>query len=575
MFKWIRPALFSRAQSPDSYFRRMFAMTDFRLPLEAWQATGSVMTNILVASLAINILSLAFPLTLLQIYDRIIPNVAINTLVLLVIGVSIALLLEVALRVARSYVGAWADSKFEHLIGCRAFKHLIQSPLYEYIREGSGIHLKRINFLSQMRDFYAGQALVSLADLPFVFVLLALVILIANWLVLIPLGVLVTFIFVTLIHAKNLDDVLQQRQTQDDRRSNFLIETLTNIHTVKSVTMEAQMLRRYERLQRTSSVHDYDLSMLNSVSGVNTLMLSQIVIILVVAFGSIMVIHGNLTIGGLAACTLLSGRSLQPVTNLVSVWTRLQTIKIARDELQKVLELPFESRENAPQLMKVHGDIQFQNVSFRYKDEGPDIIHDFNLHIPAKGSISITGAGLSGKSTLLWLLLGMLRPTHGKILIDDQDVDKFQVQSVRRQIAYMPQQGMLFKGTIMENLTMFRKGDYYQRALNAAKLVGLNTIIEHLPLGYDTPVADQTMESLPRGLRQRIAIARALLLEPPIVVFDEANTAIDMQGDSIIKALLEKMVGRVTLILISHRPSIINVAKTHYLLENGTLRLAE
>jgi len=546
---------------------------DFSLPIGAWSSTREVLGSILLASLIVNVLSLAFPMTLLQIYDRIIPNVAYNTLVLLVIGVGVAILLETILRSLRSYVGAWADSKFEHLIGCEAFHHIIGCSLQEFISEGTGAHIKRINSINQMRDFYAGQALVSMADMPFVILLFAFIAYIAGYLVLVPITLLTIFLSLTVAHASKLGDVLRNRQRHDERRSSFIIESLSNIHTIKSVTMESQMMRRYERLQRTSAVSDFEISQLGSESMLNSTLMSQLTIVLVVTFGSIMVIKGQLTIGGMAACTLLSGRVLQPVSSLVSVWTRLQTIKIARDELQSILDLPLESKEGAKPLEVTDGAIEFKDIMFRYKEDTPYVLKGFNLNIPAKAAISIGGAGLSGKSTVCWLLLAMLKPQTGSVTIDGQDIHQCQAQSVRKNIAYLPQEGVLFNGTIIENLTMFEQGrEVRSRAIAAAKFVGLSEVIERLPQGYETPVADQSIDALPRGIRQRIAIARAFVHEPLIVIFDEANAAIDVQGDNTLKKVLQKLVGKVTLIIISHRPSVSKIATTHYTLEDGVLR---
>jgi len=563
-----------KPQKNRSGFRHLFDITDFSLPIEAWNATGHVLGTILIASLIINIVSLAFPLTLLQIYDRIIPNQAYSTLILLIIGVTVALIIETLLRITRSYVGAWADSKFEHLMGCRAFETLFNGSLEDYMREGSGRHLKRINSINLMRDFYAGQALVTLADLPFVLILFALLILIVGWLTLVPFIILVVFIVITLVHAKHLEDLLQGRKLHDDRRASFLIETLTNIHTIKSITMEAQMMRRYERLQNTSTVNDYDVSIMGSDAMIQSTMLSQLTVIIMVTIGITMVMNGSLTIGGLAACTLLSGRVLQPISNLVGVWTRLQSIKLARDELQEILDLPPEFKLDAPKLIVTEGEIFFNNVNFRYKKDAPYILKNFNLIVRPKEAICITGKGLQGKSTICWMLLAMLRPESGQVTIDGQNIFDCNFRSLRQQIGYLPQQGMLFNGTIMENLTMFQKGiEWHKKAIAAAKLVGLNDTVEHLPTGYETMVADQSIEALPRGMRQRIAIARAFVHEPPIIIFDEANTAIDMQGDALIKELLEKLVGRVSLIVISHRPSITKIIPKQYLFENGSLRL--
>lgn len=551
---------------------KVFKDSDYTLPIKAWNATTHVLLSIFTASFAINLLSLAFPLALLQIYDRVIPNDAMSTLTLLIVGVGIALLLEACFRIARSYVGAWADSKFEHVTGCQAFKSLVESSLLEYEKEGSGIHLKRMNALGMLREYYAGQALISVADIPFIILILFIIGYIAHWIVLIPIVIIILYLLLTFYEAHKLQAILTQRFQHDERRFNFIIETLSNIHTVKSVTMEAQMQRRYERLQKVSAVHDYELSMKGSVSTIASISVSQIMIILVVAFGSMLIVKGQLTVGGLAACTLLSGRCLQPITLIVGLWTRLQTIKLANDEVKTVLAMKRESSDLLPTMPKCRGDIALDKLSFRYDDDDSFLIKESSISIKAKETVAITGKGLKGKSTLAWLMMGMFRPTSGRVLIDDQDITNFQAESVRRQIAYLPQKAFIFQGTIMENLTMFQEQELYDYAKKVCGILGIADVIEHLPKGYDTVIGDQTIDTLSRGVMQRIAIARALIRNPRIIIFDEANTAMDMHSDNILRGVLEQLKGERTLILITHRPSILRLADKVFVLEQGQLR---
>ncbi len=529
----------------------------------------------MLATLLINILSLVFPLTLLQIYDRIIPNEAITTLILLCTGVGVSLLFIAVLKIARAYIGAWADAKFEHITGCRAFTSLLRSDLQEYEKVGSGIHLKRLSSLGNLRGFYAGQAIIALIDTPFVIIYLLLFVVIAGWLVLVPMLMLLIFFLVTASNSKKIKAILKSRQDQDDRRLNFIIETISKIHTIKSNTMEAQMLRRYERLQKTASLNDYKVSLKGVFSISEGLTLSQLTIILVVAVGSIFVMKGNLTVGGLAACTLLAGRCLQPINGLISVWNRLQSISLAQEELQKTLEIKAEEEDNLPAVSKVLGDVEFDNVTFSYNDTKPYLISNLNLKIKKGESVAFTGKGLSGKSTILLLLLGMLTPSKGKVLIDGKNIQNIHKDSLRKLIGYLPQNAVLFQGSIMDNLTMFRSEEYYAQAIEVAEKVGLSKIIEHLPDGYDTQVGNQAIETLPRGIKQRVAIARALLHNPSIILFDEANTALDMSSDAMLKELLIELSKSATMIIISHRPSIINIAQRQYSLTEGELRVLE
>lgn len=555
------------AQAISSLFSKL--TESFSLSLSAWGKARHVLVTILVASFIINLLSLVFPLALLQIYDRIIPNVAMHTLVLLALGVIVALTLETLLRIARSYVGAWADAKFEHTTGCQAFSRVLSSSLSRFQREGAGQHLKQLNALFQLRDFYSGQAVISMADLPFIVLLLLLIAYIGTWVVFIPITMLGVFTYMTLQHNRDMETVLADKKLQDERRMNYVIETITHIHTVKSLAMEAQMLRRYERLQRVSSVHDFDVITKGSNATLLGMTVAQLTVVLVVSLGSLMVIKGMLTVGGLAACTLLSGRCLQPVSNIMRLWARLKSIQMARAELMQVLELPQETQKDAPKIKIVRGDIRFEDVTFGHEHQHP-LLERANFTVQAKQVIGISGDGLSGKTTLLWLMMGLLKPSAGKILIDDKDIANVDLHSLREQIAYLPQQGVIFRGTIMDNLTMFDKR-YAERAKNIAKQLGLANIVDNLPSGYDTEVGGQAVDALPRGISQRMTLVRALVREAPIVLFDEANAGIDLHGDAEIKQCLEQLVGKCTLILISHRPSVLALASVRYTLSQGQL----
>lgn len=554
-----------------AFIQKFIESIDFSLPLQAWNNSKQVIYSILLSSMFINILSLAFPMALLQVYDRIIPNVAYQTLVMLLIGVGIALLFEFILKMARSYVSGWADARFEHITGCNMLDKLLKSPLLQYEKEGSGVYLKKLSALNQLREFYSGQVVTAIADLPYIFLLVFLIYYIGSWVVLVPITTLIILLITTVYHASGLEFLLNSRMAHDDRRMNFIIESIGHIHTIKSVAMEAQMLRRYERLQKVSSVYDYEVSLNGAGTMVLGLSLAQITIILVAVCGSILVIHGKLTMGGLAACTLLSGRCLQPINMLVGVWTRLQSVKIATDDIKSLLALKPE-RAELPKIPVVKGKLELKNMCFQYNKD-TILFNDANLVVEANEAIGITGDGQCGKSTLAWLITNVIAPTSGKVIFDKYDTAKFDIESVRRKVAYLPQKRVLFNGTIMENLTMFQVDEFYQKAKTIAKLLGLAEVIEKLPEGYETMVANSTTEALPQGITQRIVLARPLLYNAPIVIFDEANLGIDMHGDDAIRKLLERIKGRCTLILISHRPSILKLADKQYSIKDKKLRL--
>jgi len=412
------------------------------------------MFDLVLASVFINVLSLALPL--LQVYDRIIPNDSRSTLVLLIAGVGTALVLEVLLRIGRAYVSGWMGARFEHMAGCAVVERLLNSAINDFERDGTGVHLERLNALAMLKEFYSGQAILVLCDLPFAVIFLGVIAYLADELVLVPVVLIVLFAITALITGRLLRNALAARMTADDRRFNFIIEVLGGIHTVKSMAMENQMLRRYERLQETCAGTDLNVAFRSSSAVTVGTLFSQLTLFAVVGVGATMVIDGLLTIGGLAACTMLAGRSMQPMQRAVGIWTRFQTIRLARDRLRKIFETPLEAEPGLPKLPDVQGEIAVAGVTFRYRDDLAPILDNVSMQVMPGEAVGVCGGNASGKSTLLYMLMGAMRPEEGTVSIDGNDLSEYDPASLKGQIAYLPQHGVLFNGTIMENITMFR-----------------------------------------------------------------------------------------------------------------------
>lgn len=520
--------------------------------------------DLILASLFINILALAMPLTLLQVYDRIIPNTAEGTLIMLIIGVGSALLLEAGLRQGRSYVSGWMGARFEHLAGVAAVERLINVSIIDYERQGSGVHLERFNALGPLKEFYAGQAILALCDLPFAVLFLAAMFYLAGHLVLVPIALIIIFSITAFFVGRKLKDALESRMNADDRRYSFIIEVLGGIHTVKGLAMEDQMIRRYERLQETCAAAEYNVALHSSSASSTGALFSQLVLFCVVGYGATFVIDGTLTVGGLAACTMLAGRSMQPLQKAVGIYTRFQSIQLSLERVRDLFKMVPEKPFGLPELPPVRGDLRLEGVTFSYGkdkegDDLPPIFDDVGLKIETGETIGITGAGSSGKTTLLYLMMGVFTPTAGRVTIDGLDLVEYEPSSIRHQIAYLPQEGQLFQGTILENVTMYRD-EKSEDALDISRLLGLDSVVAHMPNGYDTVVGDGAGDKLPKGIKQRIAIARALVDKPRVLLFDEANASMDSAGDATLRNLLERLKGRVTLVLVTPRPSMLNLA---------------
>lgn len=549
---------------------------ELNLLTQSWRHRGETFWAIIIGSFIINLLGVAFPIALLQVYDRIIPNRAFNTLTLLLLGVVAVLLFEMCLKILRSYLKGWTDAKNKFFMQINLFNRLLRAELKDFSKEDNSAHVRQLEYISLLQDFSTGQSLSPLTDIPFLILFLGLIGYIGGWLVVVPIIVLGIYLVKVFPHLKKIKDTLDKNKVQQIFRDNFIIETLENINSIKAMALEAQMLRRYERLQTKSIETDYAMSINNSGLQRLTKNLTQTMIVAIIASGSIFVIHGHMTIGSLAASMLLGTRCIQPIGALTSLWLKLKLVKIAKEESEKISAWQPESDTSLPSITQIEGNIRLENVSYSDSSEPENqMLNNINLSVKAKECIAILAGQGTGKSTLLSLIGGTLKPSKGSVFIDDIDTSTIQLESVRRQVAYLPQKPVLFNGSIIENLTMFQEDKDALAAKKISRIIGLDQIIRELPEGYNTPVGNRTTETLPIGIQQRIAIARALVHEPPIVLFDEANGAIDIQGDEVIKQLLQKMVGQCTLIIVSHRPSILNFAKKTYELTSSGLHERE
>ena len=544
-------------------FQRMKKQRPGRLRLSALATMPGGMFDIAVASLFLNILALAMPLALMRIFDHVIPERDAAATFWLAVGVASALILEALLRVGRAYVGGWMGARFEHLTGCGAVERLLGAAITDFEKRGAGAYLERLNALKPLRELYGARAIGAVADLPFVLLFLGVIAYLAGTLVLVPIALIALFCLAALAVGK-LRSAIEEGMLANDRRLGFIIEVLSGVQTVKGLGMEEQMLRRYERLQETSADADYRLALHQGRSLGLGAVLAQLALIGVAGAGALFVIDGSLTVGGLAAAILLAGRAVQPFEDMAALWPRFQAAGFARKRLQQILDMPVDKPTGLLELPAIKGAVDLDGVSFNYgkgKDGEnlPPIFNNTDLHIEAGQTVGIVGRSASGKTTLLYLMMGILTPTAGVARIDGYDLRECDPTQVRRQVAYLPQEARVFNGTVLQNITMFRD-DRAQDALAMSGLLGLDDVFNQLPKGYETRIGEGAEDKLPRGTRQRIAIARALVDKPRVLLFDEANAFIDGPADAQLLEVLMRLRGRVTLVMVTQRPSMLRLS---------------
>jgi ATP-binding cassette subfamily C protein LapB len=491
----------------------------------------------------------------------------------MIIGVGTALILETILKGCRSAVSSWSDARYEYFSLSKGVKQLLYSNLNDFEKSSPGVYLEKLNAIYSLKNFFGGQALLVIVDIPFAVLYLAVIAYLAGPLVLIPIVMLILFAWSILVTSKTMSDEIEERYQVDDRRINYVISLLTGVHTVKSMAIENPMLRRYERLQEASSNSSYQVGLSGSIASIISNSAMQITTALVVAIGAYWVINGHMSSGGLAACILLAGRALQPIGRAIEVLTRLQSIKLAENRLEELNKMPQEKSISLPTFPHIDGKIEIKGLSFRYHTNMPWIFKDINLSIPAKETIAIEGSNFSGKTTLLWMILNIYYPTQGHILIDGHDSADYNATSMREMIAYLPQRGVLFNGTLLENLTMFRP-ELADKAKAIAEEWGIASDIRKLAFGYETRIGKAVSEAISPGLRELIAIARAFVQEkePRIILFDEATRYLDVESDNILQKALKQYKGRSTMVIISSRPSMLSMADRRYAMADMALR---
>lgn len=538
----------------------------FRTPA-AWKKP-----TVLLASLGINILALAMPTVILQVYDRIIPNRAVETFTITIFAMIGVVTLDTLLKIVRSLLLSWEGARFDHRESLKAMNLILDADSQEFGKHSSGFYLDKMHALEQIQEFYSGQSVLLLMDFPFVVIFLVLIWIIAGPLLLIPVVLLALFAIVSLISGRKLHGALKNRSTMEDRRQDFIIETLRGIHTVKSMAMESFMLRRYEKLQLQSADSVFQLSQINSiVQGIGATF-SQVAVVTFAAIGSLSVISGDLTVGALAAGTMLSGRVLQPGLKAMGLWSQFQSLRLARRKVEQLHALKMEQggRYKTPG-QPLTGPIQLERVHFSYGASGAPLLEDLSLTIQPGETIGITGCNGSGKTTLVGLLAGLLTPTQGRILLGGVELAEYDLEYLRANIGIVPQKGVLFEGTILENMTLYREGEAIDHAIELARQLGLDKIISHMPDGLDTRVGGAAVDTLSEGVRQKITMVRSLVGHPSIVLFDDANANFDMKNDGRLLAVMQQMKQRKTMVVVSHRPSFLRICDRRFILSNRQL----
>ncbi|SDV08074.1 type I secretion system permease/ATPase [Pseudomonas mucidolens] len=525
----------------------------------------------IAASFLINIIAMAAPLFVMNVYDRVVPNQAIATLWVLATGIFIAYTFDLILKSLRSLCLDLAGKKTDLIISATLFERIVgMSMKYRPARVGS--FAQNIHEFQSLRDFLASLTLTSLIDLPFTLLIFLVIALLGGHLVWIPMLAFPIALGIGYLLQKPLVATMERTMALASERQSSLIETLAGLDAVKVNNAESERQYQWEQTIGTLSRLELRVKMLSGLSMNITLLIQQLAGVIMIVFGVYQIIDGNLSMGGLIACYMLSGRALSPLASLSGLMTRYQQAKVTMVSTDQMMELPQERNFEERPLSRrtLQGAIECRGLNFTYPNQQNMALRNINLVIKPGEKIGIIGRSGSGKSSLAKLIVGLYQPDSGALLVDGVDIRQIDVSELRHNVGYVPQDIQLLAGTLRDNLVSGARYVEDELVLQAAELAGVHEFARLHPQGYELQVGERG-QNLSGGQRQNVALARALLLNPPILLLDEPTSAMDNTGEERLKQRLQSVVENKTVVLVTHRASLLSLVDRLLVIDRGQI----
>ncbi|MGH2412464.1 MAG: peptidase domain-containing ABC transporter, partial [Microcystaceae cyanobacterium] len=531
-----------------------------------------VLIEVFVASFFVQLFGLANPLMIQVIIDKVIVQNSADTLHVLGIFLLVVAIFEALLTTLRTYLFVDTTNRIDMSLGSEIIDHLLRLPLNYFERRPVGEISTRVNELENIRQFLTGTALTVVLDSIFSVIYIVVMIIYSPLLTLVALGIVPIFIALTLIFSPTIRRQLRTKAERNAQTQSYLVEVMTGIQTVKAQNIELrsrwQWQERYARYVSagfqtvvTSTLASSTSNFLNKLSG-----------LLVLWVGAYLVLDGQLSLGQLIAFRIIASYVTSPILRLTQLWQNFQETALSLERLADIVDTPQEAeqdRQNIPMPL-IKGAVKYESVSFRFKQGGPLQLYNVNLEFPAGTFVGVVGQSGAGKSTLTKLLSRLYEPESGRILIDGYDINKVELYSLRRQVGVVPQETLLFDGTVQENIALTNPDATTEEIIEAAKVAAAHEFIMTLPNGYNSRVGERGA-ALSGGQRQRIAIARSVMQRPQILVLDEATSALDYATEHQVSVNLDEAFRTHTVFFITHRLSSIRGSDVIVMMDAGTI----
>jgi ATP-binding cassette subfamily C protein LapB len=525
--------------------------------------------DVFIASFLINVFGLASPFFVLNVYDRVIPNSAFETLWVLAIGISVIYVFAVIMRGLRGYFVDEAGKKANLEISAMLFQKVLGLRM-EARPQSVGSFSKNLQEFESVRDFITSFSITALIDLPFMALGLLVVWYIGGSIVIVHLVAIVLLSLYAFFIQAPLQKAVENSLQASAQKNAVLVEGLSGLETIKMLGAESQIQRAWEEAVSYIAKWSARSRLLSSSVNHFSYFVQSIVVVVVVIGGVYMISKGDLTQGGLIALVILSRQAIGPMAQVVSLATRFHRAKAALNTINSIMELPVERPAGKTFLHRTRfrGDIELKTLTFSFPEQTIKVLNNISLKVSAGEKVGIIGPVGSGKTTLGKLILGLYEPSSGMISMDGTDIRQIDPAESRRFIGYVPQDITLFRGTIRDNITMGTHDVDDGFVLRAAELAGVDTFIKKHPMGFDMEVAELG-RGLSGGQRQCVALARAMLLDPPLLVLDEPTSNMDNRTEVRLRDNLSKVIKNKTLLLITHRASMLQMVDRLIVIDDG------
>lgn len=533
-----------------------------------WRS-ARIYRDVLLASVLINLFVLANPLFVMNVYDRVVPNNAVETLWVLAIGVLVVYLFDFGLKMLRAYFIEVAGKKSDVLLSARLFEK-VMGLRYDAMPSSVGAFASNLREFESIRNFLSSTTNTVLIDIPFMLLFLVVIAWIGGPLVVVPALAVPLILIYALAVRPSLRRSIERTFSSTAQKNGTLVESLTAMETLKTQRAASPMQARWEEAVGYIARWGLRSRMLSS-SVVNFAgLVQQLASVLLVIGGVYMIVEQNLSMGGLIACVILSGRAIAPLAQVASLVANYEQSIKALKTLDEIMALPDEHEAERRYLHRpdLKGGVEFQNVNFTYPNTEYGALKEISFRIQPGEKVALIGRIGSGKSSIQKLLLGLYRPSEGAIAIDGIDLNQIDPSDLRRSVGYVPQDVMLFAGSVRDNITIGLPRASDAQILQAARLSGVDAFVNQHPLGFDMPVGERG-SALSGGQRQAVALARALLHDPAILVLDEPSNSMDNASEDYLRRQLKQFARQKTLLMVTHKMSLLDLVDRLIVIDGG------